>query len=124
MRIQYISVTDQLLFEQFLILPSSIPVVLGESTATGNRIQILTEKSYSSIRATLKDPNIPGGVYITDDKGIALIAIASDGNIYTLDQQILLKPTSRDGALLMELRKDTGPIARVIYHVDFYYTVK
>lgn len=124
MRIQYTNASDQLLFEQFLILPPSMPMFLGPTESTMTHIQILTEIGYKSIRATLRDPNIPGGTYIIDEKGNPLIAIASDGNIYTLDQKISIQPMSQNGPLRMELSDGMKLIGQVIYQTDFYYTLK
>ncbi len=42
------------------------------------------------------DPSIPGGQYITDTSYHPLIAIARDGNIYTLDPMTTLRYRSRD----------------------------
>ena len=62
MRIQYSDRTDHILFEQFLILANTTPIVLGEEKKllTGSHIQVLSDSGYLATLATLRDPSIPG----------------------------------------------------------------
>ncbi len=81
--------------------------------------------SLKIVDATLSDPNIAGGKYIisnTDSR--PLIAIAKDGNIYSLDTALTVRIQDRDWYPLFEIYKNDRKIISLWYKFDFFYTLR
>lgn len=95
MRMRYRNSRGQYLFEQFLTLPSSTRITLSGAILSGDGPEIVVSPlgTTRSVLATLRDPSIPGGMYITDTSYIPYAALARDGNIYALDPSIILEST-------------------------------
>ncbi len=72
----------------------------------------------------MSDPEIPGGGYIVDSNNSPVIAIAPDGNIYTLMTGVSLGYNQKDGYMLIEVKKDGVKVSEVWYTFDFFYTIK
>lgn len=124
MKFQYKNTNGKTLFEQFLSLPSSTSISLSASETLTPSVVVTAESGYRAELATLKDPNIPGGAYITNDQHQSLAALANDGNIYILGSDLTLVPTTKNGYLAVEIQKNGKRIATVLYQVNFFYTVK
>lgn len=56
---------------------------------------------YHFVSAKNDDVKIPGGAYITDANHDAILVVARDGNIYTLDNSISLTLGEKDGFILI-----------------------
>ncbi len=114
------------LYSQSVILPSGAKVL--ERTWTGinstGSIQVTTISWYVFTPASLSDPEIPGGGYIVDSNNSPVIAIAPDGNIYTLMTGVSLGYNQKDGYMLIEVKKDGVKVSEVWYTFDFFYTIK
>ena len=85
MRLEYANSANALLFEQYLILPKSTPILLQEDASSTIRPHLLiqSESPHHIELATPNDPNIAGGAYITDADHNAIATLSSDGNIST-----------------------------------------
>lgn len=81
--------------EQTLTLPDSTAFFLDPTSP--EKLKVLPAvimSSYEGTRlqgATLLDPSIPGGTYITDSGYLPLAALAKDGQIYLLDPTVSLR---------------------------------
>lgn len=124
MRLQYRNASGKVLFEQFLVLPSSTSISLSAAEKTIPSIVVTSENGYRTQLATLKDPNIPGGAYVTDDAYLPLAALANDGNIYILTSGLSLSAMNENGYLAITIQKNGKKVATVLYQVNFFYTVK
>lgn len=124
MKFQYKSTNGKTLFEEFLSLPSSTSISLSASEKTIPSVIVTAESGYRAELATLKDPNIPGGAYVTDDQKQAIAALANDGNIYLLTSGLSLVATNKNGYLAVEIQKNGKSIATVLYQVNFFYMTK
>ena len=76
------------------------------------------------IGATLSDPSIPGGTYITDISRRPIVAIARDGNIYIVDPTVSLRYKEVGGYMAIEAVRGSAILATIEYRIDFFYTVK
>ena len=85
MRLEYANSANVTLFEQYLILPPSTPILIQEDASLTIRPHLLiqSEPPYHRELATPNDPNIAGGAYITDADHNAIATLSSDGNIST-----------------------------------------
>jgi hypothetical protein len=126
MRMRYKNSRGQYLFEQFLTLPVSTRITLSGAILSGDGPEIVISalEGARTVSATLRDPNIPGGMYITDRNYLPYAALARDGNIYALDPNIVLDTMVEWGYLTLEIKKSGIPLARIQYRVDFFYTLQ
>lgn len=124
MKFQYRNTSSELLFEQFLSLPTSTSIVSSASGQSLPYVLMRPEQGYRTELATLKDPSIPGGAYLVDERLQPLAALASDGNIYLLSSELSLSATNENGYLSIHIQKNGTVIATVLYKVNFFYTVK
>ncbi len=114
---------SSLVYEQTLTLPESAKIIdTSQNPDTGSGLLVTTAGQYRSIFAELSDPNIPNGMYITDDSSNPILALAKDGNIYTLDDEVTLSLASEDDYIKIIATKDGQEIATFVYKIDFYYT--
>lgn len=51
---------------------------------SGNTLALSPRSGYRAVSARFDDPSIPGGYYIVDTNQKPIVAIARDGNIYSI----------------------------------------
>lgn len=104
MRFQYVDTNEVVRFESFLSVPSNTALLTNpRNDAPVPNISIRTMNPYISSLASLSDPGIPGGIYITDTSKNPLIALARDGNIYLLKEGINLSPRKEGEFLVIDI---------------------
>lgn len=113
-----------LVYQQFLSLPSSARVMNGKTASENGNLVITPSGKNQLVLAAYNDPQIPGGAYITNENHDAILVIARDGNIYTLDNSITLSISEKDGFILIEALRGSEKIADFHYKIDFFYTNK
>lgn len=124
--ISVLNVQKEVVYEQFLTLPSTARILENtpeNMSATGNLL-VTPGLNYSFVSALHTDPRIPGGAYITDKKFSPELAVAHDGNIYALGQNIALNVDEKDGYLRITALRGNEKIAEFLYKLDFFYTTK
>lgn len=124
MSIDVYNVEKQLVYQQFLSLPSTARVVDKNSASGIGNLVISAFGDYKLVLAGQNDPQIPGGAYITDANHDAIMVVARDGNIYTLDNPIALQMTEKSGFILITAYRGSEKIAEFHYQMNFFYTNK
>ena len=115
-----------LAYQQFFSLPNSARIVqkTDENASSTGNLLVSTHAQYRFANADYNDPKIPWGAYVTDAQYNAIIAIARDGNIYTIDKNISLTISEKDGFMMISAKKGDTSIADFHYKMNFFYTTK
>lgn len=124
MSMQIFDVQKKLVYEQFLSLPSSARIVADNATDKTGNLVITPTGNYQFISAAFNDPKLPGGAYIVNSTFDAILAVARDGNIYALDQNISLSISEKDDFILITAHRGSEKIAEFHYMMNFFYTTK
>lgn len=101
MSINVLNAQNEIVYQQFMSLPRTARIVFLENASQTGNLVILPNAPYNFVAALANDSQIPGGAYITDADHNAIIAVNRDGNIYTLNNDILLNLSERDGYILV-----------------------
>lgn len=122
MTIEVKDADTNLVYEQTIVLPESAKIINMNEDTTSTGLLVSAQSGFKAVSATLSDPNIPNGMYITDTDSTPLLTLANDGNIYSLDDTIVLS-LSNDGEYIEIIAtKENTEIANFVYKIDFYYT--
>ena len=126
MKMEIFNIEKIPVYEQFISLPSTARILeknAQNNSSTGNLL-ISPASKYRFVSAHHNDPTIPGGAYIADSENNAVLMVAYDGNIYTLQEHITLHQSEKDGFLLITARRGSEVLAEFHYMMDFFYTTK
>ncbi len=107
-------------------LPEDINFIdLSKKTNTSPHGIFITPTSlFHMVMVSSTDVSIPWGTYIIDSTYWPIVAIARDGNIYTLDKNLVLKYGEKNGYMIIQVVGNNGVVATIEYHLDFFYTMK
>lgn len=98
----YLTVADSdgsIVYTHQFVLPKTVAFgrIDSDNTIAKNTIGMSVVDSLKIVDAILSDPNIPGGKYIISNiDSRPLVALAKDGNIYSLDASLTVRMQDRD----------------------------
>lgn len=124
MSIQVYDIQKMLVYEQFLSLPASARIVDHTHTSPSGNLVVTPGAGYAMILAMRDDPKLAGGAYIVNTNSEAIMVVARDGNIYTLDENISLSISEKDNFILITAKRGSEKIAEFHYVMNFFYTSK
>lgn len=101
MSINVLNGQNEIVYQQFMSLPRTARVISTNNASQTGNLVISPNAPYNFVAALANDSQIPGGAYITDADHNAIIAVNRDGNIYTLNNDILLNLSEKDGYILV-----------------------
>lgn len=126
MQLLVVNNSGSILYIHTLSLPEDIRFVdVSNETILPSRGIFITPTPMTHIvNVSSNDVSLPWGIYITDTIHHPIIAIARDGNIYSLDKSIVLRYWEKNWYMIIELVRDNIVLASIEYHLDFFYTMK
>lgn len=101
MSINVLDSKNEIVYQQFMSLPRTARIISAENASQAGNLVISPMAPYNFVSALADDTQIPGGAYITDADHNAIIAVNRDGNIYALNNDILLNLSEKDGYILL-----------------------
>jgi hypothetical protein len=127
MSIDIVDASKNLLYTQLLKVPDGIAIVDMNSPwvqTSWEYLWVQTFFDFTFVRASERDPRIPWWVYVIDANFHPIFALAPDGNIYALTEDLSLQYVWDSEYIQLEIVYKWKKIAKILFHFQLFSAVK